>query len=196
MDSDQVKFRAVFIYSKGSKRQLLLSYKEIENLTTFIRNTIKQEVTIINTNMGLDIYYLSSVDMRDFICKAFGLFHAIHGSSEHNFKIISLESSLEIKQYLYHAYLHWVKMPLLLTSYIKSFVIQLTRDYMNNIKINALLFSVWYKNLQQVRLQKRGLVNQKGELLIQTLRDLYLDHNYNPLEKNFILKALSAEHHN
>lgn len=196
METNDASFRAVFIYSKGCKRQLLMSWKDIETLSKFIKNTIKQEVTIINTNLGLDIYYVSPVDMKAFICKSFLLLHAIKGHKETDFNIISLASHQEIKQYLYHAYLHWIKMPLLLKSYLKSFVIQLNRDYLHNITINSLLFSVWYANLKQIRTRIGGQLDRKGIILMDTLQELYLDQNYNPLEKSFIKDALHESHHN
>lgn len=195
-DSHKVCFRAVFIYSKGYKRQLLMSWRDIATLTTFIKKTVKQEVTIINTNVGIDIYYFSRRDMKDFISKAFLLLHTIKGKTDTDFKIVSLQSSQEIRQYLYFAYLHWSKMPLLLKSYVKSFVIQLTRDFMPNVKINSLLFSIWYKNLKRVQREQGSHYNKKGELLINTLQELYLNQNYNESEKLCIKQALHESHHN
>ncbi|MDO9038578.1 MAG: hypothetical protein Q7U59_09555, partial [Lutibacter sp.] len=65
MDTSVLK--SVFISSKNHKLSLLISSKEVSALSDFLELTINEKVLILNTNLGIEIYYQSDLDYTNLI---------------------------------------------------------------------------------------------------------------------------------
>ena len=65
------KLKILNISGKGFKKELLISSKEVITLNIFLKGIINDKVMIINTNVGLDVYYHSLICFKDLIVNAF-----------------------------------------------------------------------------------------------------------------------------
>ncbi len=188
MDSSLLK--SVFISSKSYKKQLLIKHDEVPILHTFLKNTIKNEVLIINTNLGLDVYYQSSLDCSAIIKNSFLLIIAKKGKHANEYRIFSFNSINELRNAMQNSFIRLCSMPLIFKSYTKSMLYQLDKHFNKNTKIIKELFAVWQDVLDI--LCQEEIYALKIKQFQKTLQYFFIEHNYNPLLKQLIKDSTSS----
>lgn len=186
---DKSQLRVINISGKGLKNQLLISSKEVSTLHAFLKDVIKNEVLIINTNLGLHIYYYSFYNQATITVNTFLLLATCKGKSINNFFVKSLNSDVEIADETHAFFERLVKNPLLFKSYSKSFCNQLHLKYPNNSKIINHLLSFWENELINVGYNKVMVDVFRSSLL--NLRGYNFENTYQPILQKLVHESLS-----
>src|SRR5690606_3076694 len=123
------QLKIVNISSKGFKKQLLISSKEVATLYSFLRQVIKGKVMVINTNIGVAIYYHSLLTYDDFIVDIFFLLSIRQGTTVEYVHITCLNSREDIEINTVKILEQLLINSLLFKSYSKSLLHQLNKEY-------------------------------------------------------------------
>ncbi len=94
-----------------------------------VRNTIKNEVLIINTNLGLNVYYQSSSDCSVIIKNSFLLIIAKNGKQAKEYRIFSFNSIDELRSAIKNSFIRLCTMLLIFKNYSKSMFHQLNKHF-------------------------------------------------------------------
>lgn len=154
MEASQLKI--VNISSKNFKKQLLVSSKEVETLYFFLKDLVKGEVMIINTNIGLDVYYHSPVVYDDLIVNTFLLLSTSKGKVLEDFHVKSLNYEEEIEIETTRLFEKLFKNPLLFKSYTKSLFNQLKINYSRNPALIDELIELWRRKIYEMNFDKES----------------------------------------
>ncbi len=184
MEDSQLKI--LNISGKGFKKQLLISSKEVSTLHVFLKEIINDSVMIINTNVGLDVYYHSSLCYKDLIVNAFLLLTTCKGKSMDDFHIKSLNSESDIENETNRFFEKLIKNPLLFKSYTKSLFNQLKINYSNNVELIDELLALWQNKILETNLDSNILKIMVPYII--NLQGTYFETLNQP-----ILKSLARE---
>jgi len=187
---DPSLLKSVFISSKRYKKQLLIKHDEVSTWQTFLKNAIKNKVLIINTNLGLDVYYQSSSDCSLIIKNSFLLIIAKNCKSANEYRITSLNTIQKLRNAIKNSFIRLCKMPLIFKSYSKSMLNQLNKQFKNNTMIIKELFVVW-QNVLNILCQEE-IYALKIKKFQHNLQDNFIENNYNPLLKQLIKDSTSS----
>lgn len=69
------KLHSIRFRNTGYKRKRILSPAAEQGLLNFLKRALGENVFLVSTGLGLDVYYLSSNNHTDFITKNLWLFH-------------------------------------------------------------------------------------------------------------------------
>ncbi|GAA3585483.1 hypothetical protein [Snuella lapsa] len=140
---EKSKLKIVNISSKGFKKELIVSSKDVSTLHAFLKRIIKGNLMLVNTNLGLDVYYHANQNYRDLIFSTFLLLVTSKGKSADHYFVKSLDSEFEIKHETQLFFQNLVKNPLLFKSYSNSLFNQLDVNYAHNAIIINELLGLW-----------------------------------------------------
>lgn len=184
------QLKIVNISSKGFKKQLLISSKEVATLYSFLRQVIKGKVMVINTNIGVDIYYQSPLVYDDLIVDTFLLLSTCKGKLVGDFHIKALNSREDIEAETVKIFEKLVKNPLLFKSYSKSLFNQLKKEYGHNRELIEELIGLWQHKIPEMLLQ-----NEVRYILMPQIANLQVlngDSAGTSLLKQLIEETLSS----
>ncbi|WP_157831428.1 hypothetical protein [Confluentibacter flavum] len=143
---------------------------------------------IINTNVGLDVYYHSSVCYKDLIVNAFLLLTTCSGKSINDFHIKSLNSRIDIENETNRFFDRLIKNPLLFKSYTKSLFNQLKINYNDNSELIDELLALWQTKILETNLDSNILNTMIPHII--TLQDTYFETFNQPILKSLIKETL------
>jgi len=152
MEDSQLKI--VNISSKNFKKQLLVSSKEVLILYSFLKDLFPGEVMIINTNIGLDVYYYSPLVYDDLIVNKFLLLSTSKGKTFEDFHVKSLNYREEIEVETKRLFEKLFKNPLLFKNYTKSLFNQLKINYNRNSGLIDELIELWRSKIYEMNFDK------------------------------------------
>ena len=181
--------KSVFISAKNYKKQLIIPHNEVSALHTFLKNTINNEVVIVNTNLGLDIYYLSSSLCGNLIKNSFFLMNSKKHLSADQFRITICDSAEDVKSFTKKSFLQLGRMPLIFTSYTKSMLHQFNENFSDNKRIIAALFVLWQHVLEE--LCKEQQHTQKISHFRGLLQEAFIEKNYDNVFKELIKESVA-----
>lgn len=192
MEASQLKI--VNISSKNFKKQLLVSSKEVETLYSFLKDLVKGEVMIINTNIGLDVYYHSPVVYDDLIVNTFLLLSTSKGKALEDFHVKSLNYHEEIEIEITRLFGKLFKNPLLFKSYTKSLFNQLKINYSRNPALIDELIELWRRKIYEMNFDKESF----GVLIPQMvyLQSKNPDVSNQALLKHLVQQTLNSTRNN
>jgi len=182
------QLKIINITSKSFKKELIISTSEVSTLRSFIKEIMEKDVMIINTNIGLDVYYRSLNSQKTLIVNAFLILVASKNKSIDDFFIRSLQSKTEIKAETLHFFKKIGKNPLLFKSYSKSLFNQLNANYTYNKEIVDELLDLWQKELLEAKLDKK-IVNTILPGIID-LQGTHFETNNLPILRHLIEETL------
>ena len=98
-----------------------MSPSKVDDFQNFLKENLKFEILVVNTNVGMEIYYYSKKDCSEFIRESL-LIHTIKtlDSSKLKFRINSSEQ--EVFQCFEEALTSFAKYPRLFLAYVKKFL--------------------------------------------------------------------------
>ncbi len=173
--------RYITISSKKIKKHLLITHKEVNILHSFIQNTTNSEVLILNTNLGIEIYYLSTIDCGVLVKNSFLLLTNKRKTSENDYRIFMYNSINDIKAEIQTSLLRISAMPLSFKCYSKNLFNQLKLIHINNEQIILELFKILEDVLASIYVN--GLNNSKIEQFIDELALLPININHSSILK-------------
>ncbi|MDY0780211.1 hypothetical protein [Tenacibaculum sp. IB213877] len=166
--------KAVFIHGKQYKKELLLSHKEVEKLQSFLQSSTHNDVLILNTNLGVEIYYSCSLDCSSIIVNSFLMFFSKTNKCKEDFKIVSINSNEDLVNRATYIFKKLVTMPMIFTSYSKSTYNQLTHLCVNNTKLVNQLLVLWQEVLfLEAQNEEPSLKSRK---FLENIQNVYVDN--------------------
>jgi hypothetical protein len=186
--------KSVFISSKKHKLSLLISSKEVTALSDFLEITINEKVLILNTNLGIEIYYQSDIDYTNLITHSFLLIASKQGNEDAEYRIVPFRTLPELKNGLHQMLVRLNSMPLAFNCYSKSIIHQLNKNYEKNNQLIASLFSIWKQILMLINLNEQS--NIKLRQFEKTLEDFSEKSSVNAVLKQLIANATNAMRQN
>jgi hypothetical protein len=186
--------KSVFISSKKHKLSLLISSKEVTALLDFLEITIKEKVLILNTNLGIEIYYESDIDYSSLITHSFLIIASKKGNETTEYRIAPFRTFTELKNGMHQMLVRLNSMPLAFNCYSKSIIHQLNINYKKNNQLIASLFSVWKQILMLINLNEQS--NFKLKQFEKTLDDFGEKSSVNAILKQLIANATNTMRQN
>ncbi len=113
--------KSVNIRSTDIKRRLLMSSLTVATFQSFLKDSIGDEVLIINTNVGMEIYYYSVNDYGNFI-KESALLYTLKHIDNTKLKFRNSVTSEEVKKNFTEAIITFAKYPQMFLAYAKKFI--------------------------------------------------------------------------
>ncbi|OMP30356.1 hypothetical protein [Mangrovimonas sp. DI 80] len=188
------ELKVVSIYSKGYKKQLLISSSEVITLTSFLKGVIKNEVLVINTNLGVDIYYFAMVDHTNLIVDTFLLLKTSNGQNREEFIIKSLNHQQAIASETQRFFAKLVKNPLLFKSYSKSLAHQIKNYYKPSSTLINELLSLW--KMELIKAPHNSSIDSTLLPLIMSLTASNIEEDSQPVVEALIREAMSMRNSN
>ena len=182
--------KSVFIASKKHKLSLLISSKEVTALSDFLEITINEKVLILNTNLGIEIYYQSDIDYSNLITHSFLLIASKQGNEPSEYRIAPFRTFLELKNEMYQMLVRLNSMPLAFNCYSKSIIHQLNKNYEKNNQLIVSLFSVWKQILLLINLNEQS--NFKLRQFEKTLEEFDEKSSVTAILKELIANATNV----
>ncbi|TYP97888.1 hypothetical protein C7447_10354 [Tenacibaculum adriaticum] len=186
--------KAVFIYSKNYKKELLISHKEVEVLQLFLKEVIKKDVLLLNTNLGLEVYYLSSYNCLEIIINSFLMILSKKQRKKEDFRIISINSNSELKERASTVFNRLIDMPMIFSSYSKSTSYQLNICKQKNREIVNVLLKTW-QNVLSDNLDKESS-SAKTNFFLNNICKIYLENSCSNLIKKLIENSFNKIRYN
>lgn len=163
-------------------------------MSDFLEITINEKVLVLNTNLGIEIYYESDLDYTNLITHSFLLIASKQGNETTEYRIAPFRTYTELKNGLQQMLVRLNAMPLAFNCYSKSIIHQLNKNYEKNYHLIVSLFSIWNQILMLINLNEQS--NQKLKQFEKTLVDFNEKSNVNIILKQLIANATSAMHQN
>lgn len=121
LDSHIKDIKSVNIRSTNIKRRLLMSPTTVGTLTSYLRDSIGAEILIINTNVGMEIYYYAKNDHSHFI-KETTLLHTVQPIDASKLRFKNSLSSEEVRKNFTETIITFAQYPQLFLAYAKKFI--------------------------------------------------------------------------
>ena len=186
--------KSVFISSKKHKLSLLISSKEVSSLSDFLEIAMNDKVLILNTNLGLEIYYQSEIDYTNLITSSFLLISTKGRNEVTEYRIAPFSTFPELKNGMQQMLDRLNSMPLAFSCYSKSIIHQLNKNYEKNNPLIASLFSIWKQILMLQNLNEQS--NFKLKQFEKTLEEFSENSNVNAILKQLIANATNTMRQN
>jgi hypothetical protein len=188
-----MELKYLHVNEKQYKEELLISHKQVDMLKKFLTELICNEVLIINTYLGLEIYYESSNDCTNIIKEVLAVIVSEKCDANDCFQFVSFQNKNEIQRFIDHSIKQVAETPLFL-SYIKSMLSQLKLQYESNKKLIRKLSDIWNEVRQNLHI--RNVSIQKIQTLESNFQDIYISNMKNEVLKKLIIEALDTKHVN
>ena len=186
--------KSVFISSKKHKLSLLISSKEVSALSDFLELTINEKVLVLNTNLGIEIYYQSEIDYTNLITHSFLLISSKGINEANEYRIAAFSTFPELKSGMQQMLIRLNSMPLAFGCYSKSIMHQLGKNYEKNNQLIGSLFTVWKQILMLQNLNEQS--NFKLKQFEKTLEAFNEKSNVNAILNQLIVNAINTMRQN
>ncbi|WP_378185735.1 hypothetical protein ACE939_11520 [Aquimarina sp. W85] len=172
-------------------RRLLFSNSNVILLEKFLSSSINDEVIIINSNFGMEIYYYSSIDYFDFIVETVK-FYGIKKIAIEKLKFENNNEECRVYQSFCNSLVTFSQYPQIFLAYTKKFVsIKLEHAYSK--AIIPILDSYFAEVLNH--LETKGTLPHLDKVLKIRNKKSQESAYYNVI-KELILEILSNDHRN
>ncbi|WP_430410532.1 hypothetical protein [Kordia sp.] len=188
-----MELKYLHINEKQQNKELLISQKQVTMLKKFLKEFICNEVLIINTNLGLEVYYQSSNDCTKIIKEVLTIIVSKKCDTNDSFQFISFQNEHEIQRSIDDAIEYVAETPQFL-SYTESMLSQLKLQYESNKKLIGKLSGIWSEVMQNLHI--RNVSIQKIQALQNNFQDIYIKNVKDEVLKELIIEAVDKKHVN
>lgn len=188
-----MELKYLYVNEKQHKKELLISQKQVRVLKKFLTELIRDEILIINTNLGLEIYYQSSNDCTDIIKEVLAIMVSDKCDVNDCFQSISFQNENEFQRFIDDTIEQVAETPLFL-NYAKSMASQLKQQYESNKKLIGKLSNIWSEVRQNLYI--KNVNTQKIQALQDNFQEVYIDNVKDELLKELIVEAVDRKHMN
>ncbi|WP_420571595.1 hypothetical protein [Kordia sp.] len=175
------------------KKQLLVSNQQVKTLKNFLTGLIRNEVLIINTNLGLEIYYEADYDCTPIIKDAIAIVVCKKCDANDLFRFISFQNEKEIQHFMDDSIAQVSEMPLF-QNYTKSMLHQLKTQFESNKQLIGKLSDIWFEVTRNLRFKNVSI--EKIKEFQDDFQSIYISKVENDVLKGLILEALDRTHVN
>ncbi|KAA1247470.1 hypothetical protein [Aquimarina sp. RZ0] len=190
--SDHIEkdIKSVNIKSTDIKRRLLMSSSTVETFQAFLKENIGNEVLVVNTNIGMEVYYYSANDYSIFIKESVLLYTLKHIDNK-KLKFRSYLLREDVYRSFSEAILTFSKYPQIFLAYAKKFIF-LTKKNTQSKFVMPILNDFFEETLKL--LAKTAKIPHQEK--IQTVKKKLEKTNNNNAISNLISEILLKKHLN
>jgi len=167
-DTSSELLKSVTIRFKKRQKRLLISKNTMDLFEAFLKDSIGNEIIIVNTNIGLGIYYASAKDYSDVI-KQSVLIYTLEKNNPEEFTFLYDLNFETLKINFSNALFTFAAYPQLFLAYVKKFV-----------------------HLRQQHTSSKIVMPHLNNLYEQALKDLYKQGNLPFAEKIMAISISSS----
>lgn len=120
-DNGNEDIKSVNIRAVGIERRLLMSSSMVLIFQSFLRESIGNEVVVVNTNIGMEVYYYSENDFSNFIRESILLYTLKHIESD-QLKFRNHLNRDEVYRSFFEALITFTQYPQIFLAYSKKFI--------------------------------------------------------------------------
>ncbi len=120
-DEDIASIKSVNIRSIDIKKRLLMSSNMVSVFESFLKETIGVEVLVVNTNIGMEVYYYSQNNYNAFI-KESVLLYTIKNLDQSKLKFRNNLNREQVYQSFCEALMTFAQYPQIFLAYTKKFI--------------------------------------------------------------------------
>ena len=186
-----VNLKSVNIRSTDIKRKLLMSSGHVSLLQAFLKKTIGEEVVVINTNVGTEIYYTSIKNFSDFIKNSF-LLYTLKDIDSKKIKFKHTEDPMAVENNFKNALLTFAKYPQLFLAYTKKFVFLCKKNSSSRIVMPTL--NTFFKKTLDILVQTKQLPIDSR--IINNYENVITKTDTEIIWQNLITEIISEKHIN
>ncbi|MCH2193365.1 MAG: hypothetical protein MK119_04450 [Kordia sp.] len=188
-----MSLKYLHINEKHHKKQLIISHQQVIILKNFLTELVKSEVLVINTNLGLEIYYESMYDCTQIIKDTFAIVACKKCKTEDKYRFYDFQNEQEIQLFMDTAMQKLARMPLF-TSYTKSMLGQLNAQFETNRRLIGRLLEIWHEVSSNIRY--KGINLQKIRDFRNDFQAVYINNVENDILKELFMEMLEKKHLN
>jgi hypothetical protein len=188
-----MELKYLHINEKQSTEELLISPKQVQLLKELLSELILDEVLIINTSLGLEIYYESSDDYTSMIKRILAFIISEKYDINDCFDFLSFQNATEIQRFIDCSIEQVVATPHFF-NYTRSMFNQLELQFESNKKLIGKLSSIW--NEVKQNLQVKNVDLQKIQILQVSFQDIYLNNIKDQVQKELVVSAIDKKYAN
>ncbi|WP_430410531.1 hypothetical protein [Kordia sp.] len=181
------------INEKHHKMQLLISHQQVITLKNFLTELLRDEVLVINTNLGLEIYYESTYDCTQILKDTFAIVACKKCKTEDRYRFFSFQNEHEIQQFMNASMLKLAGMPLF-KSYTKSMLRQLNLQFESHRKLIGKLLQIWHKISRTT--DSKETTSTKIQSFKKDFQAIYINNIENEALKRLFTEMLEKKHLN
>jgi len=182
-----MELKYLHINEKQYNEELLISHEEVNMLKTFLSGLIHNEILVINTNLGLEIYYEANNDCTKIIKDTLAIVVCNKHNANDDYSFCSFQSENEIQQFMDHSIEKIVEMPLFL-NYTKSMLLQLRLQFESNKKLIGRLSDIWHEVTRNLQIKNSS--TQKIKAFQNNFQSIQINNVENDILKNLIAQVL------
>ncbi|MHA7055949.1 hypothetical protein ACWGOQ_0001920 [Aquimarina sp. M1] len=120
VDGTKEDIKSVNIRSTDLKRRLLMSLTNVDTFQSFLKSSIGDDVLIINTNIGMGIYYYSASNYSNFISES-ALGYMLQHIDAAKLKFRNSLTKFDVQKSFTEAIITFAQYPQLFLAYAKKF---------------------------------------------------------------------------
>jgi DNA-binding transcriptional regulator YbjK len=182
--------KGVHISSKTHKISILIAHNEVSTLLKFLESTLQTKFLILNTNLGLEIYYYSDKNLSALITNTLLLITSKKKKDLNHFRIKSFTSKEKLSDEMQQSLKKLANAPLSLRCYTQNLFKQLNENYVSNKKIIEELFCIWKQLLSTLCLTEISTNNFNQ--FINSIEEFKRTSTFNPILKILITDAINS----
>jgi hypothetical protein len=183
-----MELKYLHINEKQYTEELLISPKQAALLKKLLSELILNEVLIINTNLGLEIYYESSNDCTNMIKTTLSFIVSEEYDVNDCLDFHSFQNASEIQRFIDHT-IEQVKVTPRFFNYTRSIFSQLELQYTSNKKLIGKLSNIWNEVEQNLRVKNVDF--QKIQILQGSFQDIYINNIEDEVQKELVVSAIN-----
>ena len=182
--------KSVHISSKEHKISILIAHNEVSTLLNFLESTLQTKFLILNTNLGLEIYYYSNKNLSALITNTLLLITSKKKQDLNDFRIKSFTSEEKLLSGMQQTIKKLANTPLSFRCYTQNLFKQINDNYSSKKEIIEELFYIWKHLLSTLSLTEISTNNFNQ--FINSIEEFKRTNTFNPILKILITDAINS----
>jgi hypothetical protein len=182
--------KSVHISSKKYKISILIAHNEVSTLLNFLESTLQTKFLILNTNLGLEIYYYSNKNLSALITNTLLLITSKKKQDLNDFRIKSFTSEERLLRGMQQTIKKLANTPLSFRCYTQNLFKQINDNYSSKKEIIEELFNIWKLLLSTLSLTEISTNNFNQ--FINSIEEFKRTSTFNPVLKILITDAINS----
>lgn len=182
-----MELKYLHVNEKKDTERLLISSKQVLLLKKLLKDLIQNEILVINTHLGLEIYYESSDDYTDIIKNILTLVMSEKRDANVCFEVLSLQSEREIQCTIGMSVVQAAEEPIF-PKYMKSMLDQVNLQQKSNRKIIKKLSRIWSETTHD--LCKSDVNLKEIQVLHADFQQVYINNIKDKVLKELVTDAV------
>ncbi len=161
--------KSVTIKASGFKRKLLLKPNLAKQFLLFLQGVIGNEVVLINTNIGIQVFYYSNKNYSLFIKESM-LLYRMKTNQTNQLNFTNQNNGIQVRKQFKNAVYTFSQYPRLFLAYSKKFI-KIKKENTKS-KIVMSFLSIFFEKTLTGIIQKKGMIPFQNKLNFNIIKSL------------------------